>query len=263
VRAVIVLTALVLFASRAGADDKTLGQAQEHFRQGVEKLRSVSESRRLFAAAADDFARVQQEGVRTAALYRALGNAEALAGRWPRAIWAYECGLRLDPNDRTLRQHRDYARTLVNYPAGGRGRPTGELWPGWLHRPAPGEWLLAAAIAYSLAWLAGAWWYMRRRTLPWVAILGLAAAAIAALGGWYTDVEKADYDLRHPLAVVAADNTPLYRGNGPNYPLNADVPSLPGGMEVRVLHERGAWLQVQLATGEIGWLVRARVLICG
>jgi hypothetical protein len=263
VRAVILLAALVLFASRAGADDETLAQAQEHFRQGVENLRSVSESRRLFAAAAADLARLQQEGVRTADLYLALGNAEALAGRWPRAIWAYECGLRLDPNDRTLRQHRDYARTLVNYPAGGRGRPTAELWPGWLHRPAPGEWLLAAAIAYSLVWFAGAWWYVRRRTLPLVTTLGLAALAIAAVGGWYIDVEKAAYDRLHPLAVVAADNTPLYRGNGPNYPLNADVPSLSAGMEVRVLHERGAWLHVQLGTGEIGWLVRARVLICG
>ncbi len=90
----------------------------------------------------------------------------------------------------------------------------------------------------------------------------LAAAAIVAAAGWYLDVQKTEYNQAHPLAIVAADNTPLYRGNGPNYPLSADVPNLPAGLEVRVLHERGAWLQVRLATGEMGWLRRTRVLIC-
>lgn len=261
-RAVILLSALGLFATSAAAGDETLTHAQEHFRQGVDKLRSVAESRRLFAEAAAEFEQLHKDGIHSAALYLALGNAEALAGHWPRAIWAYDCGLRRDPTDRALREQRDYARTLVNYPPEGRGRPAADLWPDWLHRLSAGEWLLAAAIAYSLAWLAGGWWYVRRRTLPLVAMVGLLTAAIVTGAGWYLDVQESEYDRDHPLAVVAADNTPLYRGNGPNYPLSADVPSLPAGMEVRVLHERGAWLQVQLATGEVGWLTRARVLLC-
>ena len=261
-RAVIVLAAVGLFAGRATASDQALARAEEHFRQGVESLRSVAESRRHFADAARDLEQLHKQGVRSAALYLALGNAEALAGRWPRAIWAYECGLALDPNDRPLREHLAYARTLVNYPPDGRGRPAPDVWPDWLPRPSAGEWLLMAAITYSLAWPVGLWWYVRRRTLPLVMLLGLSAAALGAGAGWYLEMEKTEYDRSHPLAVVAADNTPLYRGNGPNYPLNADAPSLAAGMEVRVLHERGAWLQVRLATGEIGWVMRRQVLVC-
>ncbi len=261
-RAMMLLAGLGLLAHPAAASEESLTRAQEHFRRGVEKLRSIAESRRLFADAADELEQLHKQGARSAAFYLALGNAEALAGRWPRAIWAYDCGLQLDPNDRSLREHRDYSRTLVNYPPDGRGRPAADLWPDWLHRPSAGERLSAAAIAYSLAWLAAGWCYVRRRPLPLIAMIGLGAAALVAGAGWYLDVQKAEYDEMRPFAVVAADNTPLYRGNGPNYPLSAEVPNLPAGMEVRVLHKRGAWLQVRLATGEMGWLMRSRVLVC-
>src|SRR2546423_1030278 len=84
-------------------------------------------------SAAAGLRELEQSGLRSPALYLALGNAEALAGRWPRAIWAYECGRRLDRNDARLREHLNYARSLVNYPESGRGRPAPERWPSWLH----------------------------------------------------------------------------------------------------------------------------------
>jgi hypothetical protein len=238
--------------------DEVLAHAQERFRLGVESHRNIGESRRRFAEAADDLARLTVQGYRSPALWLARGNAEALAGRWPLAIWAYQCGRRRDRNDAALRAHLDYARSLVNYPANGRGRPTSDPWPGWLHRPSTGQWLVAAAVAYGLACLAGGGWYLRRRGMPMVALL--FALALAASVGYFTDVERARYDRDHPLLVLGVETT-LHRGNGASYPLHPDVPSLPAGLEVRLLHRRGEWLQVQLAGGETGWAPAAAVLV--
>ncbi len=238
---------------------EVLAHGCERFQLGVERLRSVAESRRLCAEAAADFARLQQGGANTPALYLALGNAEALAGRWPQAIRAYESGRRLDPNDAVLRAHLEYAWSLVSYPPSGRGRPVPDAWPAWLHRPSADELLLVAAVAYSLAWLAGGWWYVRRQAMALAA--GLFASALLAGFGYFLSVQQAEYDRQHPLVVVAADGTTLHRGNGPSYPLHADVPNLPAGLEARVMYERGSWLQVQLSTGEIGWVPRDHVLV--
>jgi hypothetical protein len=32
-------------------------------------------------------------------------------------------------------------------------------------------------------------------------------------------------------------------------------------MEARRLHERGGWLQIQFASGEVGWMEKAAVLV--
>ena len=106
------------------------------FREGVDKLRNPVESRRLFREAADGFDELRQHGCQSPALYLRLGNAEALAGHWPRAIWAYHGGLAMDPNHATLREHLAYARSLVNYPTGGRGRVRRARRSGWRRRPA-------------------------------------------------------------------------------------------------------------------------------
>jgi hypothetical protein len=240
------------------SDEELLARAQERFRLGVGKLGQPAESRRLFGEAADDIESLCESG-RSPAFYLTLGNAEALAGRWPKATWAYHCGLQVDPNSAVLREHLVYARSLVNYPPGNRGRPAADVWPRWLHRPTTTDLLRLAAIAYSLAWLAGGWWFMRRRAGTLAAALGLVAVALAAGAGCLLEDRQTHQPLPH-LVIVASD-TPLHRGNGPSYPLHAEVPTLPAGLEAWTLHQRGAWLQVQLATGEIGWVPVDAVLV--
>lgn len=250
--------------SRPGdpSSEEILARAHERFQLGVEKLRQPAESRRLFAQAAKDFERLYG-GPRSPAFYLSWGNAEALAGRWPYAICAYHCGLKIDPNNAALRAHLEHARTLVDYPPGGRGRPVPEIWPGWLHRATAGDLLVLAASAYSLAWLAGGWWVVRRRALPLALALGLFAVALAAGAAYLLEERQVYRDARRqpPHLVVIAEPTTLHRGNGPSYPLHPDVPSLPASLEARQLHQRGAWYQVQLATGEVGWVEASHVLM--
>jgi hypothetical protein len=237
-----------------------LGHAQQRFRLGTDNLRNVAEARQRFAEAAADLERIVTRE-NSPAFFLALGNAEALAGRWPWAIWAFECGRRLDPNDAALREHLDYARSLVNYPPGGRGRPVPDVWPGWLYRPTVNELLAVALIANGVGWLLVGVWYIRRRGPAFAIAAGLLGTAIVAGGWWYVEHERAAYDREHSLVVVAADGTMLHRGNGPSYPLHAEVPNLPAGLEARLLHQRGGWMQIQLTTGETGWVRQAKLLV--
>jgi hypothetical protein len=258
---VLPICGLVGLAARGGpSSEERLARAQERFRLGVEKLGQPAESRRLFGQAADELERLR-ESARSSEFYLFLGNAEALAGRWPRAIWAYHCGLEVDPNIRALRAHLEYARSLVNYPPGNRGRPVTDAWPRWLHRPSAAELLGLAAAAYSFAWLAGGWWYVRRRFPLLVVTLGLFAVAVASGVGYKLEERQALRTWPDPHLVIIASDTQLHRGNGPNYPLHPDVPTLPAGLEAWTIHQRGAWLQVRLSTGEIGWVRGDAVLI--
>jgi hypothetical protein len=240
--------------------EERLARAQERFRLGVERLGQPAESRRFFGQAADELERLSGS-VPSPAFYLSLGNAEALAGRWPRAIWAYQCGLEVDPNSAALREHLGYARSLVNYPPGNRGRPVADAWPRWLHRLTAADLLILATSTYGLAWLAGGWWYVRRRAVPLAAALCLFAVALAAGAGYLLEERQAHRTRRDPHLVVVAADTPLHRGNGPSYPLHPDVPTLPAGLEAWSLHRRGAWVQVRLSTGEIGWVRGDAVLI--
>jgi len=44
----------------------------------------------------------------------------------------------------------------------------------------------------------------------------------------------------------------LRTGNGLSYPPRYETP-LNQGVEARLLHARGAWLQIELSGGEVGW----------
>ena len=234
-----------------------LEQARTAFQLGVQAQRQPAEARDHFAQAAADLEPLSGPG-RSPAFFLGLGNAEALAGRWPQAIWAYHCGLKLDPNNADLHEHLETARSLVNYPSGGRGRPKADTWPAWLHRPTSNEWLVLAVGAWALACFAFGVWHVRRGTLGLAVALGLLVVAGAAGTGYLLDAQRAQDEERRPLLIVLKE-TPLHTGNGSSYPLNGDVPSLPAGLEIYQQHVRGGWAQVELSTGEIGWVPRATV----
>lgn len=244
----------------AKSNDEILEEAQKAFRAGVENRNRLVQARRDFSKAADAFSVLHKNGVRNPVLYRDLGNAAFLADRLPEAIWAYQLGLRLDPNDREIREQLHHARTKIYYPAAGQGRAVADSWPHWLHRPSEFQWFLAFALMYSLMCLAGVIAWARRS--GGLAVLTIAAALLtgAAAAGMYVRAQSAATDRESPLVVVAA-NAPFHRGNGSSYPQHSSVPILPRGLEARIIHSRGEWLQLRLSTGEIGWLPRNQVLI--
>jgi len=248
------LTLVLASALTSSAQDE-----RAHFDEGRRVAERGRDARAKFALAA---ARLDQlvKASPSPGAFLNLGNAAFLADDAPRAIWAFRRGLALAPQDQHLREHLDYARAQVALPRQQNGRPERDPWPAWLPRWGGCAWLTLTATAYGAACAAGAVWLIGRRR-GWL-VTSAAALGIAALGGyaWSIGYAECRRELDTPVVVIQMDGTALRTGNGPSYPPHPDLPMLHAGMEARRLSERGGWLQVRFASGEVGWVPRERVV---
>lgn len=250
-----------LFAQSTAPTNASLrDEAERAFDLGVKNQARPLQALQYFSQATDSYRGLHERGLRSPALYRNLGNAAVLADRWPEALWAYQVGLKLDPNDAVLREHRDFVRAKVLLPPNAQERETDESWPSWLYRPSLFEFTLAVGFAYVLAWLAVSLAVLRRsRSLALVAIFAFFLAAIFA-AGWWCAFQEAETDQQTPL-VILVQNTALHQGNGVSYPPHPELPLLPRGLEARLLHRRGGWVRIRVAKKKMGWVPLERVLI--
>lgn len=254
---------LLALAPAAAPDDAALAdRAAAAFHQGCACRDRALEAQARFRESASLYEQLRQRGVRNPALYRNLGNAEYLAGRPERALWAYRSGLLLAPNDRALREGLALARARVTYPADGSLIRAVESWPAWLPRPSPGSLFAVVGASYVLACLFVTLWLWRRGA---TILIGAGAAVVllfVSLFGLWNSARAAEDDRRHPPVVIVTE-TSLYRGNAASYPTDPDVPTLPRGLEARLLGRRGGWLRVQLAGGPSGWVPETAALVVG
>lgn len=255
----VVLVSLMLVAGGEPRDADLLHEAESAFAAGVRLDARSDQARDHFRAAAQAYTTLVSRGVRSAALFRNQGHACLLAGDLPSAIVAYRRGLRLAPDDPALRAGLAHARERVAQPetSGVPPTPANRAWlPGGTLR------LLAllAFGAYSLGWLLWTGGRMARQStlgrhalVAW--LLALVLGGVLARDAWQAYREASE-----PLIVVRQEGVHLRQGNGLSYPPHRDAP-LPPGTEATLLFERSGWVQVELASGEVGWLPRAAVLL--
>lgn len=253
---------ILLLALPADCDqaDVPLAEAAAAFQQGLQLLPHPEAAEPLHLAA-ELYGRLRDCGYDNAGIARNEGNAALMAGDLPRAILAYRHGLRLAPGDAELRAGLAYARLQVVYPTpDDYGRPPVERWPAWLPRPSLGVWLALAVAAYVATCVVFTRWLMTRR----LSFLRAAVPCLVATISCTIALAAEDAGLRdraaHRVVVVSGDDVRLRKGNGLSYLPRRDTP-LARGAEARLLFERGGWLQVQLAGGEIGWLPRGDILL--
>jgi tetratricopeptide (TPR) repeat protein len=242
-------------------DRELLERAQAEFQEGVHLRQSRDQARPHFRNAAGYFDALRQRGVCNPVLYRNLGNAYLLADDLPRALLSYHRGLYLAPNDPDLRESLAEARQRVVYPASGDlGRPRSDDRPPWLPY-LPSNWLMFAAIAcYVLGCLSVTRWRMVRCARLLAAGL-LALLLTGVLSSWLLlRAEEQRERETHPLVVIARDGVLLRRGNSIAFPPRYDTP-VNCGIEGRWLFARGGWVQIELSSGEIGWVPRDAVLV--
>lgn len=253
-----VLLALTLATTPGTEGEAILQRAEEAVDRGLSDA-NPNEAARAFADAAARYDELRRSGIDNAALCRNQGNACLLAGNLPAAILAYRRGLRLAPSDQALREGLSCAREQVVYSSPqALGRPRVD-WPLWLPRPRNGAQYFTAFFLYCLGCLiAGRWWLTRGRGL-----LGAAAGCwlLAAILGvaLVREDQEARADVDKPVAVIAADDVVLRRGNGPAYPTAYETP-LHRGVESRIRFIRGDWVQIELSGGEVGWVPRRALL---
>lgn len=203
---------------------------------------------------------VEGYGVQAPEAWLNLGAAAFEAGRPGPAILALHRAARLAPDGptgETARINLARIRSALNEREGPAGTgfvfgPYGDAWTALLGWASPTIALGAFLGCWTLFFVAlglrrlGTWPNLRR-PLGIAAVslgLALAAAALVAYGSHRVHA--------YQVAVVVTDQAGLA----------ADATStrsevrLPEGLEVRVLANRGAWVQVRLSSGATGWMAR-------
>jgi tetratricopeptide (TPR) repeat protein len=210
----------------------------------------------FYRRAAAGFQALVDSGIRNAGLEYNLGNTEFRLGQLGQAVLHYRRAERLDPGDAKLRANLAYARRQVEplIPVGGEAQLRHRLLF-WHYDTSLAQRFLAAAILAGLGWMLLIL-RMRYRTRPILAVglvcivLGLACSASVA---WQIHDES-----QSPAAVVVDGGQTLRLGRGAAYEPALKQPLGPG-VELRVLQQRGDWVEVRLANGQTGWLPAAAV----
>jgi hypothetical protein len=232
--------------------------AEEAFRAGVSRRDNDLAARPLFRRAAESFAKRREQQPNNASLHKNEAHAWLLAGEIPAAIRAYRRGLAAAPDDLTLRQGLEYARSRVEYAS-----PTDRsaLSPRreslvWLKRPLRLTGWLGVAAVSGCGWLVVTRWTMTRSRGRWPGMTLILAAT--AWAGWLI-LDARTRAGADAILVVTARPVMLRAGDGPSFWSRRPQP-LPAGVEASALGINDGWVQVELAGGDVGWLPRDAVL---
>jgi hypothetical protein len=243
---------MLMLTGAAGAQEMPPGHAD--FLEGRRQTEEGRDGRAAFRRAMHALLAEARGHEASPERYLNLGNAALLADELPRSIWAFRMGLALAPQHARLRDHLQYARAEVSGPATARAAAEPDPWPWWLPRWTAAVWLVVLVVAYAAACAALAVWRVKRGRA--VLMLAISCALVAGIGAfaWYVGLSERQRDRRNPVVIIAKDAIGLHTGNGPSYPRHAELPTLNAGAEARRLTERGGWLQLQFASGDIGWV---------
>ena len=245
-----------------GTVSHELAEADAAYFNGLAAREDTAKARPHFIQAAEMYDAAWESGTRTPAVARNRAQARLLAGDLGGSIRDYRRGLRAFPHDADLRAGLAFARAQVPYPVAGDlvdaagARESGS--------PLDRLRLSFTQIAWTAVAVAGVGWLLLARA--WVTVRGglaLSAGAMvliaACVGGWlWWEDGRRRAHWGEPTAIVAS-SAELRTGNSEEYPKRLD-PRLPAGVEMRVLNERGGWLQVQLSGGVVGWVPTGRVV---
>jgi hypothetical protein len=241
-------------------DQDVLKRAETIFQLGVDS-RGTPDDLKYFEEAAALYDLLRRRGVGNSALYLNQGNADLLAGDWPQAILANRRGLRMDPNNLQMRANLAYARDQVVYSSvDDFARPAENFWPPWLPRLTPGFTVWLTFIFYILAWIALVWrWTIPTDVGTWAVWVGAGGTFLFAFV-FMVQMRSEKSESEYPLVVIAEDLTYLQKGNHSLYP-RAYETALNRGVEARLIQNRGGWLQIELAGGQIGWIPSGNALV--
>lgn len=244
----------------SSSTDEIRNRADEAFHAGVELRGEPERSRPEFRRAAELYEELVARVIQDPSLFRSQGNAYLLSGEVPRAILAYRRGLRVAPWDSELQQDLAYARGLVHHAAGSLARqPSGER-PPWLPKMSWDLQFGLLCLLQVVTCVAATRWLITRHILPRdLALAGLFVEILLVMN-FACDLWQYRQECRHSVLVIAEDGLLLRKGNGISYPARSDSP-VNRGTEALLLFERGDWIQIELAGGEIGWVPRQSVLI--
>ena len=192
-----------------------------------------------FQGARSGYEVLVQSGPWSAHLFYNLGNSAFRLGDKSAAFLAYERALALDPGHPEAKANLNFLRGET-----GAKLPATPWYGRALSWPAANEaaWIASAAFFGLCFSLAPVVWKRRAATLP-ALFCGMALVWSGAVVGW-----QASRGETWIVTVEAAQARTMPAEN------SQAMATLPMGSHVRLLLERGPWLQVQLPDDSAGWI---------
>jgi tetratricopeptide (TPR) repeat protein len=204
-----------------------------------------------FSAALSAFQAAAHGTDENAALYYNLGNTQYRMGSNGRAIADYRRALMLSPRDEDIRANLEFVRTMVGtrdtLAALGVDSPA-DIPLKWL---SPREVQAVFYVSYyilALAFLGIL--YLRGRSRRWSAY-ALAVFAVVAILSYGLSAHALSRFRNSSGAVVVGEEIDLRSGPGNAF---ERIATLRDGVEVKVKSRSAMWVEIELPTGEVGWL---------
>lgn len=204
-----------------------------------------------FASAEASLETIRASGVRNATVYYNLGNCYYKQGQMGRAVVNYRRALILAPRDGDARANLDLIRSSVG---GGDttaayGLAVASALPVRLFSPKQLQFLFYVAYYFGAAFFLGTL-FLRERSRR-ISIYGFVlSVVVAGLAFGFSRYVEARFT-SSAEAVVVVDRAGLKSGPGPAFD---EISTLPDGLELRQRARSGIWVEVQLPTGEVGWV---------
>jgi tetratricopeptide (TPR) repeat protein len=241
-------------AATAPTAEALIEQALQSYHQALEsgerdhRLQGFRRAQRLFAAAIES-------GTENAELYTNLGNAALQAEELGQAVLAYRRALLLDPGLERARQNLQHARGLlpswVPTPSEGGVLDTFFHWHQTVSRADRAD--LAAALFAIAALCLAISIYFRSQPFRYGTYLTAAAWLALLLSLTFDPARDATSE-----GVVVAREALARAADSVNAPTRFGEP-VPAGTEVKILEDRGSWLQIGLHNGRNAWVTASSV----
>ena len=204
-----------------------------------------------FTLAAERFESLAARGVRSAEVYYNLGNCYYKQGFVGRAVANYKRGAMLLPRDEDIETNLDLVRSVVGFRDTTTSYDLSGLAVLPLRLASPRELMLAFYVGYYLTALCLLCVMVVRgdvRKTGLRILVVLLALTVGALGYARYGVSKFESGSD---GVVIADKTEFMSGPGTAFD---ELARLPDGVEVELRARSGIWVEVELPTGDIGWI---------
>ena len=242
----VIVFSLVTWAAAQAAAAPGSGEINSLFDEACD-LYEASE----FEGALRIFESLVSSGVRHPAVYYNLANCYYQQGEVGKAVANYRRARLLSPRDDDVRANLAFLRSSIGFQdtTGSVGLDGLTRIPGEI--ASPKEWRIVFYAAYYLSiicflgvlFLGGG---ARRQALRALAVL-----IVVALAGWLIAEHELSRFTSNDGGVVIIDRSEFMSGPGAAFD---ELARLPDGVEVEIKERSGIWVEVQLPTGEIGWV---------
>jgi tetratricopeptide (TPR) repeat protein len=205
-----------------------------------------------YNGAIDQYRRILEDSLASAALYYNLGNAYFKVDDLPRAILFLERAHKMAPFDREIRHNLDLANARIDSDFGMvRDFFLIRFWRNTRKLMRPTGWILSTSLSLCLTFaLFSVWLLGRERSYKKAGFL--AGCVLAVISGFLLVMSSSSYRYWETgnEAIVMTNEELKFAPDE----ISEEIIRIPEGLKVRIVDQLGDWCKVELSDKNSGWV---------